>query len=361
MQVQRQIDELMAHRASEWFETLQSANEAEKREFAQWLSESRLHVQAFLEIAEIEFSLHRIDRARQHDIELLLSETVPNVVALGRPPSASRVASPDASRSAPPQRQRMWRMAGLMAACVPVAAIALYVLHYIRGPVFATQIGEQKTVELADTSVITLNALSRIEVNLENKARNIELVQGEALFTVAHDPDRPFRVHTRAGTVQAVGTQFNVYDRPDGDTRVSVLEGRVQLMASPDRDAAGSGPVASPALPVLLAAGEEADIRLDGTIHKNSKAVVANTVAWRARRLVFENTPLEEMVVEFNRYNPSLQLRLEGVPRQGLHYNGIFDAADPESFVSLLSKEPDLVVERSAGEVVIRPRVISPQ
>jgi len=237
-----------------------------------------------------------------------------------------------------------------VAAAASVAAVSFFVVQQ-RQSQFTTQIGEQRTVELADTSVITLNALSKIEVHLEDTERDIELRQGEALFTVAHDASRPFKVHTRAGTVQAVGTQFNVYDKPNGDTRVSVLEGRVQLTA---REQSGSGPE-------LLVAGDEADIRLDGTIHRNTKAVVANTVAWRQRRLVFDNSNLEDMIAEFNRYNRTLRMQIEGLPPGTLRYSGVFDAADPESFVSLLEKEADLHVERRGDEVIIQPRTVSPQ
>jgi transmembrane sensor len=106
-----------------------------------------------------------------------------------------------------------------------------------------------------------------------------------------------------------------------------------------------------------LGAGEEADIRLDGTIQRKADAVVANTVAWRQRRLVFENATLDEMVAEFNRYNRALRLRLEDIPASTYHYSGVFDAADPESFVSLLAREPDLAIERRGDEVIVRPRV----
>jgi transmembrane sensor len=231
-----------------------------------------------------------------------------------------------------------------------VAAVAVFVVQS-RASQFSTAVGEQRTVELADTSVVTLNALSEIEVHLADTERDIQLRTGEALFTVAHDASRPFKVHTRAGTVQAVGTQFNVYDKPNGDTRVSVLEGRVRLTprGKDGKEDAGSSE--------LLEAGQEADIRLDGKIQRNDGAVVANTVAWRQRRLVFDNATLEDMVVEFNRYNPALRLELDGVPADTYKYNGVFDAADPQSFVDLLSREDDLTVERRGSSVVVRPKV----
>jgi transmembrane sensor len=124
---------------------------------------------------------------------------------------------------------------------------------------------------------------------------------------VAHDSHRPFRMRTRAGVVQAIGTQFNVYARQSGETRVSVIEGRVQLTAM--ATGRGSAPQA-----LILEAGEVADIGLDGTIQRNAKVSVGSAVAWRGRRLIFSDVLLEEMVMEFNRYNRSPRLRLQDVP-----------------------------------------------
>ncbi len=78
---------------------------------------------------------------------------------------------------------------------------------------------------LSDGSVVTLNADSRIDVHMDQHQRNI-LLRGEAIFKVAHDESRPFFVHAEHTTVRAVGTQFNVYARPDGSTTVAVLEAR---------------------------------------------------------------------------------------------------------------------------------------
>jgi transmembrane sensor len=143
--------------------------------------------------------------------------------------------------------------------------------------------------------------------------------------------------------VQAVGTQFNVDDRINGDTRVSVLEGKVRAVSSSGTQ-------------LLLSAGEEADIRLDGSIARREHQLVSNTVAWRQHRLVFDGATLEEMAAEFNRYNQSMHLRVEGLDGDRHRFDGSFEATDPQSLIEMLSKEPDLVVERREGEVVIRGR-----
>ena len=54
-------------------------------------------------------------------------------------------------------------------------------------------------------------------------------LDGEALFNVTRDSRRPFLVRTRNAAARALGTQLNVYERPDGATRVAVIDGVVEV------------------------------------------------------------------------------------------------------------------------------------
>ena len=185
-----------------------------------------------------------------------------------------------------------------------------------------------------------------MDIRIDDAQRDIELPRGEATFKVAPDPARPFRVRTPGAVVEAVGTRFNVYARPDGTTTVAVLEGKVKVTS----DHGGS------ALPVPLAAGEEAQVRANGHIEREAHTDVAEAVAWQQRKLIFKRTPLEEMAAEFNRYNKTTRIRLEGIKPEAFHFSGAFNADDPQSLATLLTHEPDLLVERSGDEIVIRNR-----
>jgi transmembrane sensor len=346
MQVQKQIDELLAKRASQWYETLRDCDEKDQAAFTAWLRESKLHVQAYLEIVAVETELAGFDRERKHDVDAILKNIPAGVIQL-----SNRGSAPPPPRSV--MKSLRWTLA--VAAAAALFAVALVVTTGKREAehAFATSVGEQRAVTLADTSVVHLNADSEIEVDIGDTTRTVELLRGEAMFKVAHDEQRPFRVRTRAGTVQAVGTQFNVYDQVDGSgTRVSVLEGKVRI--TPE----GSGEDHSQ----LLGAGEEALLRRDGSIERAQKPNIASSVAWRQRRLIFDQAPLEEMAREFNRYSTSKIIRLEGIELRAHHYDGIFDADDPESLAALLMRDKELIVEiipasgDSHEEIVIRPR-----
>ncbi|HLA73565.1 MAG TPA: FecR domain-containing protein [Steroidobacteraceae bacterium] len=335
MVVQRKMDELLALRASEWFEVLPTATAEQLHELEAWLSASKLHVQEFLEIAEVEFALGGIDRSHQHDVDTLLQRVSSTVVPL---PSRT-----DAAKSRRVPAWRNWKVAAMAASWAVLAVFASWMWSSSASTQeFTTAIGEHRVVQLADQSTVTMNAGSQIDVMFEKSAREIHLVQGEATFEVAHDTSRPFRVHTRAGIVTALGTKFNVLGLPNGDTRVSLLEGRVQIKSASQE--------------MMMEAGQEVDIRVDGSFDPHPDAVVSNAIAWQMNRLVFQNAPLSEIVEAFNRQNRTSQLRLEGVDGAAHRLDGIFNANDPDALADLLSREPDLKAEYEGEDIVIRAK-----
>jgi transmembrane sensor len=249
-----------------------------------------------------------------------------------------------------PARPRR-RMRGAIAAGVLVAfGTTIAAWQLTSTPTYSTAVGEQRSVKLDDGSMIYLNTRSRVQVNYSDTAREIRLQQGEALFAVESDPDRPFRVITGDATVRALGTRFNVLRRED-QTKVSVVEGSVQIT----RNGADTTRSALP-IQLQLIAGEEARVDSDAGIHKQATPDIGNSVAWQQRRLVFRDTPLQEIAEEFNRYNRRPRFRVADPAIGERLYTGTFDADDPQSLRELLSKEGDLRLELQDGEIAIVTR-----
>jgi ferric-dicitrate binding protein FerR (iron transport regulator) len=89
--------------------------------------------------------------------------------------------------------------------------------------------GQKLTITLQDGSKIILNSDSRLEYP-ENFVENRNLVlEGEAFFEVAHDPEHPFRVKSKNLITEAIGTSFNISSYTDQATVVSLTEGSVQV------------------------------------------------------------------------------------------------------------------------------------
>jgi transmembrane sensor len=230
-----------------------------------------------------------------------------------------------------------------------------YVQWYVR-PVYRTAVGEQRSVTLADGSIVVLNTHSELRVHLTPAERRIALIRGEAQFHVAKNPRRPFWVDTSDAAVRAVGTVFNVRDDPAG-TQVVVLEGQVEMSAASIMSSAGSAhpdvvgdghyssPTATP-VSVSLQAGQRAAVTSHG-IQRDSGPTVEAAAGWTQRRLVFRDEPLVMVVAEFNRYRDR-PLVVADPELAGLRISGVFDAGDPESLVSYLKSFERVDVDQLA-------------
>lgn len=219
-----------------------------------------------------------------------------------------------------------------LAAVAGAAALAIGSWTWLQGrTVFATDVGEQRLVQLADGSSVRLDTASRIRVRYEGDRRLVDLEHGQALFTVAHDRSRPFVVQAGEARVTAVGTVFDV--RRNG-TAVSVI-----LVSGAVDVAPGEGRAAR-----RMAAGQHAKVTPAG-IATRIADVPAET-GWTDGRIVFRDTPLREAVAEVNRYLTA-KIELDAAGPGAVPVNGVFRTGDRDAFVSTASQVFDL--EASPG------------
>ena len=320
--------------AADWVVRLhedESMPAGERRAFVAWLRQSPVHVREFL-LAEADWlALEGVDAERATNVDALLADGEANVVPLRGSASAPSV-----------QPKRRYRsIAGLAAAAMVAAVIATYFMFDAQPTEsYVTALGEQRSVVLPDGSVVELNTQSRLDVRFDATHRDVDLLAGEALFTVEKDPSRPFRVFSGDVEVQAVGTQFNVY-RQEEQTVVTVLEGRVAVQQH----------AASPAVvpePVELSVGEQAVVQAEVTLRQSAPSA-GKTVAWRQRRLVFEDEPLANVAAEFNRYNAQ-RIVIEGDALRAREINGVFNADRPERIVQFVMRSRDVEMIEVPGE-----------
>lgn len=264
-----------------------------------------------------------------------------------------------------------------LAACLALAAVWWWAAGGTsHGQRYATTVDGYQRVALEDGSVLELNANTEVQVQFSPSERRVSLERGEAHFTVAKDKARPFRVGAGSVAVYAVGTAFNVRRRA-ADVEVLVTEGKVEVDQSdpaPDADSSrkklgrspsrsgGSGEVhaLSQAFPVLVA-GQRVVIPTVPTaaavtpvVDVVAPEVIREELAWQGPRLVFVDTPLREVIEQFNRRN-QVQLILGDAELGGLPVGGSFRAENVDAFVRLLVTGNDIVAERpDAGRVVLR-------
>lgn len=87
--------------------------------------------------------------------------------------------------------------------------------------------GQQRTISLDDGSEVWLDWSTELIVSMTASERQITLLRGKALFSVASDPDRPFSVASESAVTTALGTEFVVHRLDDQVIEVAVLEGSV--------------------------------------------------------------------------------------------------------------------------------------
>lgn len=339
----RHDDDRIIAEAAQWLMELETEGAACHASFARWLRRSPEHIQGFLAVSGLSLKLDGIDRERSIDINELLAQTPDNIVEL---PNAGAVRT-TRSRSAGGGRSK-YALVLATAACAVFAVLFTVRWSGFGGETYETRLGEQRTVRLDDGSLISLNTQSRIEVRFSEETRDVRLLEGEALFSVEHDASRPFRVISGSTTVQAIGTQFNVYRSPAG-TKVFVVEGVVQVTT----DDGASGTAITPVTAKRLAAGEQVEVHR-GQLDQTEPADANSAIAWRERQLVFRDKPLGEVAIEFNRYNAIKFEILGEVAVEPL--SGVFAADRPESLALFLAKDPALRVDREDGRFIVRPR-----
>lgn len=90
-------------------------------------------------------------------------------------------------------------------------------------------------IKLSDGTLVFLNSATTLKFPFHFAGNTREInVDGEAYLQVAKDHNRPFILHTPKGTVQVLGTTFNVNTYDSGRVKVSLVDGAVSF-ASADK------------------------------------------------------------------------------------------------------------------------------
>lgn len=97
------------------------------------------------------------------------------------------------------------------------------------------------------------------------------------------------------------------------------------------------------------------DVTTQVNVAAVAPAEIEQSLAWQSTRLVFNDTPLDEVVVAFNRYNPQHPLTLGDRELASRRITGMFRADNLDGFVRLLEAGVDVKAETNGDrETVLR-------
>lgn len=332
-------DEILTQ-AGEWLLELQSSDVSVERiaEWQQWLASSEQHARAFDQLQQT-WSL--ADRLGDCDRNALPW------------PENSQVAIP-------PARRFRGRLYAAAASVVLAVGFAFWFTQGRAGLVYETAVGEQRSVRLADGSVLSIGPGSRLRVTLKSDARRVDLEQGEAYFQVAKDPSRRFTVYAGSASVTAVGTAFNVR-RNQERLVVGVSEGVVSIAPNQQSPLARIGLSRSPPPPAIastrLTVGQQLVVEPAPIVEPKVGRIEPPTVAsWRDGRLHYSGEPLGVIIEDINRYVAE-PIAITDASITSLRVTGSVSETNIESWlISLEASLPVEVVKHDDGRLEVRAR-----
>ncbi|WP_066585757.1 FecR family protein [Sphingomonas pruni] len=230
--------------------------------FEAWLAADAAHARAYAETS-----------AADRDLDELLAGV-----------SWPAEAEPDFDEPVVPSRRR-W-LGGALAASVALAVAAGSWLAWPSRDLYSVQTaaGERRTLVLADTK-LELNGETRIELDRKDQ-RFARMERGQVLFTVKHDPTRPFRLETADATLVDAGTTFEV-TTGDGALDLAVSEGMVVV----DPGKAG----------IDVPAGQRFTLARGQRTGRLSAIRPADVGTWRSGQLFYDGAPLSRVAADLQR------------------------------------------------------------
>jgi transmembrane sensor len=280
--------------------------------------------------------------------------TSPEFMAL-REQAIARARQASARRwSMPGARSRRFRAWASAAVVLAVCGIAWQISPYGYEPnTYKTGLGEQKIVELPDHSHMTLDARTRLRVRFTPDARIVELLDGQAQFSVAKDPARPFKVEAGGKTIVAVGTVFDV-EYVDQQVRVAMVEGRVAVLPQDPTSSAkmpGTDTKSGSPTPIELSAGEALQVRADGAATVVPKADIEAATAWRQGKIIFRDQTLAEAVHRLNRYSHT-QVLIDDPTLAQMRVSGVFESGDAQAFAEAMQAYLPVIADGLNSSVI---------
>ncbi len=251
-----------------------------------------------------------------------------------------------------------------LAASVCFLAILVFfaIPNDVQKNTYATVVGQQMSTTFDDGSIIHLNTNSRIETEFSDEKRIIKLIQGEALFEVAHDPERPFIVYAGNRLVQAIGTKFVVHLKSE-NIQVTVTDGKVKMSKVPLNktltDIKDLNNTDTKKDDVYITKGEKVIVGANQapklTLIKPEN--LKRALSWLDGKLIFVNEELFDVIEEINRYI-DVEIVLKDPSLHKITISGRFDLEDSEALIEAIELSFNMDSQRLDSNKVLLTKKI---
>ncbi len=193
-------------------------------------------------------------------------------------------------------------------------------------------------IELVDGTKVWLNSTTKFRFPFEfaKGSREVFIDHGEAYFVIAPDANRPFTVHTSAGPVRVLGTEFNINAYNHGKVITSLISGKVA--------------VSNGTKTIELKPGSEV-IAQNGLLTENKEFDQLNTLSWRKGVHYFDNATIAEVGIMLKRWF-DLKLIIDNPQAAQTEFRGkLFRNQPIDKFIQQINDTEDVTFYWANGEL----------
>src|SRR5574344_1122464 len=199
---------------------------------------------------------------------------------------------------------------------------------------------EIKNIVLPDGSKVILDAKTKLDIKYFSDKREINIIEGKALFDVTSNPNKPFIVNANMIKVEVLGTNFEVKNEIDKIV-VDVINRKIKVKQNKNNEFQQLA---------ILTKGKH--ISFD----KQSKKVILkdidinNIASWKDGILFFQDYSLEKAINEFKKYqdiNITIQKDIKNYT-----VSGSFSIHEIDKFIFALTKIYPIKVDNKVDNKV---------
>ncbi len=197
-----------------------------------------------------------------------------------------------------------------------------------------------KSITLADGSIVTLNGKSELvyERSFTGNERRVKLT-GEAFFTIAKNPEKPFIISVENAEVKVLGTSFNV-NAYNKHVEVLVETGKVQFSLTKE-----------PNNKIILEKGDFGVLQED-FLEKRVQSD-ENYLSWKTQLMVFKAMSLHDVAKVINRtYQVNIEFNDTAI--QNLPITTSFNQTPLMDVLENLCRPHNLTYEKNGNQITLK-------
>ncbi len=305
----------------------ESASEMEKEQFGNWLTESEKNQQEFEAIKILWTKLESTYESETFDKE--------------QAKKAIRYKIAEYQKTVFIRRKQI-RWIGYAATIALFLSFGLAYLFFpikVYDPIAYNSKETIRQILLPDSSIVWLNKNSTLIApkTFSSKKRKV-LLKGEAYFEVKRNPEKPFIIQTGKTITKVLGTSFNIAEKNNTIT-VSVKSGRVAYYQKH-----------FPWHKKILTADLMATYDNKKNKLSTPEATHPNFLAWKTKKLIFNNTPLNEacsILSDF--YGHTI---LSSISDTGIYLSGSFNNEPLEDILPTIELTLDIKTKNENGKII---------